>query len=97
MPLPDDVVKKLRVGRVVELELASKALKGVCNVQPATPHRRVNVHGCCVNHSYRVPITLDPSATLNASTPPGDFENTPSSGKFQAPFRNLNPLCAGEL
>jgi len=97
LELPAEALEKLRKGKVVNLELASKALNGAWNVQPATPHGHVNVHGCCVNHWYRVPITLDPSTTVDARAPEGDFENKPSGGKFQAPFRNFNPPCAGQL
>merc|ERR1719203_1277449 len=90
LELPAEALEKLRKGKVVELELTSKALNGAWNVQPATPHGHVNVHGCCVNHWFRVPVTLDPKSSKTACGPEGEFGNKPSGGRFVAPFRNLD-------
>merc|ERR1712176_237737 len=77
-------------GEKVELQLTSKALNGAWNVQPASPKGHHNVHGCCVNHWFQVPITLDPSTSKDTIPPEGDFANKPSGGKFATPFRNLD-------
>jgi hypothetical protein len=38
--------------------LSSKAFNAAWNVQPESPN--YNAHGCCVNHWYKVPVTVDP-------------------------------------
>ena len=87
IPLPDDIRQKLEAGEKVDLTLTSKAFNSAWNVQPENPN--YNAHGCCVNHWYRVPITLCPNITEDISAK-GEFGNTPSGGKFTAPFRNLD-------
>lgn len=98
IPLPEHMQERLKKGEKVEIELTSKALNGAWNVQPATPHGHTNVHGCCVNHWFRVPVMLDPKSTNDACAPDGDFANKPSGGKFGAPFRNNDlPGASGRL
>ena len=87
IPLPEDLRQKLEAGEKVDLTLTSKAFNSAWNVQPESPN--YNAHGCCVNHWYRVPITLSPKATEDIPSQ-GEFGNTPSGGKFTAPFRNLD-------
>lgn len=86
IPLPDDLRKKLEDGEKVELTLTSKAFNSAWNVQPENPN--YNAHGCCVNHWYRVPITVSPTTPEDIKFK-GEFGNSPSGGKFTAPFRNL--------
>ena len=86
IPLPDDLRKKLQAGEKVELTLTSKAFNSAWNVQPENPN--YNAHGCCVNHWYRVPITVSPTTPEDIKFK-GEFGNSPSGGKFTAPFRNL--------
>merc|ERR1712083_158957 len=52
------------------------------------PLPNYNAHGCCVNHWYRVPITVSPTTPEDIKFK-GEFGNSPSGGKFTAPFRNL--------
>merc|ERR1711967_178342 len=88
---------KLQDGQRVELELTSKALNTSWNVQPENPTPNVNAHGCCVNHWYRVPVTVCPHVKDNVKAPDGDFGNKPSGGRFATPFRNLDhPVVAEE-
>ena len=86
IPLPDDLRQKLQDGEKVELTLTSKAFNSAWNVQPENPN--YNAHGCCVNHWYRVPITISPTTPEDIKFE-GEFRNSPSGGKFTAPFRNL--------
>ena len=65
-----------------------KAFNAAWNVQPENVN--YNAHGCCVNHWYRVPITLDPKITDDIKSTEGEFGNVPSGGKFTKPFRNLD-------
>lgn len=88
VPIPDDMRKKLKSGEEVELTLTSKALNTAWNVQPENV--QYNAHGCCVNHWYRVPVTLNPTVTKNLKAPEGDFANKPSGGKFATRFCNLD-------
>merc|ERR1719408_380819 len=88
IPIPDEMRWKLQDGQRVEVELTSKALNTAWNVQPESPTPNVNAHGCCVNHWYRVPITLCPHALDNQKAADGDFGNKPSGGRFATPFRN---------
>jgi hypothetical protein len=71
--------------------VTSKALNTEWNVQPESPQANYNPHGCCVNHWYRVPVSIDPQAKVDKRGEVGDFENKPSGGKFTRPFLNLNP------
>jgi len=86
IPLPDELRQKLQDGEKVELTLTSKAFNSAWNVQPESPN--YNAHGCCVNHWYRVPITVSPTTPEDIKFK-GEFGNSPSGGKFTAPFRNL--------
>jgi len=70
--------------------LTSKALNTSWNVQPENPGPNYNCHGCCVNHWYRVPVTLCPRAPTDVQAPDGDFANKPSGGRFATPFRNMD-------
>ena len=36
-----------------------QAFNSAWNVQPENPN--YNAHGCCVNHWYKVPVTLNPN------------------------------------
>merc|ERR1711920_1023279 len=97
IPIPDEMRWKLQDGQRVELVLTSKALNTAWNVQPENPTPNVNAHGCCVNHWYRVPITLCPNSPDHVKAPDGDFGNKPSGGRFSTPFRNLDsPSRAAE-
>ena len=64
-------------------------------MQPERCEPNYNPHGCCVNHWYRVPVVLDPTAKCDAfGEDEGDFPNKPSGGKFRRPFRHLDS-CNG--
>lgn len=92
--IPPSLVNDLKKGKRVSLELTSKALNTAWNVQPPTPDVTYNPHGCCVNHWYRVPVTVDPRVRVNSLPQPDPeepFENKPSGGKFKSPFRHLDP------
>lgn len=88
--LPQEMQDKLSRGQLVELELCSKALNTSWNVQPETAAPNLNPHGCCVNHWFRVPVTLDPKAKADVQAPDGDFKNKPSGGCFRRPFQHFN-------
>jgi sulfite oxidase len=90
IPIPDSARKKLKEGQAVDLVLTSKALNTAWNVQPENPSPNVNAHGCCVNHWYRVPVTLCPKSPDHVKAADGDFGNKPSGGRFATPFRNLD-------
>jgi sulfite oxidase len=97
IPIPDEMRWKLQDGQRVEIELTSKALNTAWNVQPENPTPNVNAHGCCVNHWYRVPVSLCPHSQDNVKAPDGDFGNKPSGGRFATPFRNQEqPEAAAE-
>lgn len=89
IPIPEDMRWKLQEGQRVNMVLASKALNAAWNIQPENPAPNVNAHGCCVNHWYRVPITVDPHAPDHIKAPDGDFGNKPSGGRFATRFRNF--------
>eukprot|EP00942_MAST-04A_sp_MAST-4A-sp1_P014221 g14221.t1 len=84
IPIPEDLRNKLSSGERVDLTLSSKAFNAAWNVQPSEPN--YNAHGCCVNHWYKVPVTLDPSISENISQPGQNYQNKPSGGKFTRPF-----------
>jgi len=88
VPLPDAVREALLAGEQVPLTLTSKAFNAAWNVQPENPN--YNAHGCCVNHWYRVPVTLCPNAKENQPGAVGEFGNKPSGGQFTTPFLNLD-------
>jgi len=90
VPIPDEMRWKLQEGQPVDLTLTSKALNASWNVQPENPTPQINAHGCCVNHWYRVPITMCPKAKDHKKAEDGDFGNKPSGGRFATPFRNLD-------
>jgi len=90
IPVPDEMRQKIQRGEPVELVLTSKALNASWNVQPENPNPSYNAHGCCVNHWYRVPVTLDPRTSKDVKAPDGDFGNKPSGGRFARPFRNFD-------
>jgi sulfite oxidase len=90
VPIPDEMRKELMEGRKAYLTLTSKALNASWNVQPENPTPQINAHGCCVNHWYRVPVTMCPKAKENVKGEDGDFANKPSGGRFATPFRNLD-------
>jgi sulfite oxidase len=90
VPIPDEVRWKLQGGQPVDLTLTSKALNAAWNMQPENPTPNVNAHGCCVNHWYRVPVTICPKTKHNIKAEDGDFGNKPSGGRFATPFRNLD-------
>merc|ERR1712146_315816 len=84
-------------GQPVKLELTSKALNASWNVQPESPVPNWNSHGCCVNHWYRVPVTVDPNIVDDKIAPDGEFANKPSGGRFATPFRNFNKSSPSRL
>jgi len=88
--IPEEMRTKLQKGQRVNLMLASKALNAAWNVQPENPYPNVNAHGCCVNHWYRVPVTLCPKSKEHIKAPDGDFGNKPSGGRFATRFCNLD-------
>jgi len=90
IPIPEDMRRKLLAGEKVETVLTSKALNASWNVQPESPEPNWNSHGCCVNHWYRVPVTICPRTQFDLKAPDGDFGNKPSGGSFTTPFRNLD-------
>ena len=87
IPIPDDLRARLSRGERVELVLTSKAFNSAWNVQPENVN--YNAHGCCVNHWYRVPVTLCPKAAKDVRGEEGDFANKPSGGKFAKPFEHF--------
>jgi len=90
IPIPEEMSRKLQNGDAVETVLTSKALNSSWNVQPENPNPSYNAHGCCVNHWYRVPVTLCPKRSEDIKAPDGDFGNKPSGGRFTRPFRNFD-------
>merc|ERR1719356_804229 len=90
IPIPEEMSQKLQDGDSVEMVLTSKALNASWNVQPENPNPSYNAHGCCVNHWYRVPVTLCPKCSEDVKAPDGDFGNKPSGGRFTRPFRNFD-------
>ena len=96
IPIPDEMRKELISGKGKEIILTSKALNTSWNVQPETMEANWNSHGCCVNHWYRVPVTLCPNTDCDVRSPEGDYANKPSGGYFRRPFRNLDQPCDAE-
>jgi len=90
IPIPDEMRWRLQDGQRVEIELVSKALNSSWNMQPENPLPNVNAHGCCVNHWYRVPVTVCPHSPNHVKPADGDFANKPSGGRFARPFRNMD-------
>ena len=90
IPIPPALRTKLQAGEPVDLILTSKALNSSWNVQPDKMEPNWNSHGCCVNHWYRVPITICPKVKDDVRLPDGDFANKPSGGKFTRPFRHFD-------
>ena len=87
IPIPKEMKMKLLNGQPVELILSSKCFNTAWNVQPSEPN--YNAHGCCVNHWYKVPVTLCPVSTVNVDPPictESPYCNKPSGGHFQKPF-----------
>jgi hypothetical protein len=78
--LPDDVIRKLRKGDLVNLDIYSKAIDGDFNAQPEKMDHGWNVLGICVNHWSKVTIKLDPSL------PEGTLKSPPSIPKPGSPF-----------
>ena len=91
VPLPAEARKRLARGEPVKLELTSKALNTSWNVQPESPDAQWNAHGCCVNHWYKVPVSLDPTKAGDERGAASDFANKPSGGEFRRPFTNMLP------
>mmetsp|Transcript_147404 Transcript_147404/g.274737 ORF Transcript_147404/g.274737 Transcript_147404/m.274737 type:complete len:694 (+) Transcript_147404:70-2151(+) len=90
VPMTDEMRRDLLQGKRVNVELTSKALNASWNIQPENPSPNFNPHGCCVNHWYKVPVTLCPTAKDHIKAADGDFANKPSGGRFATPFRNLD-------
>jgi sulfite oxidase len=88
IPIPQEMRAKLEKGEAVDLVLTSKALNTAWNVQPENPEPNWNAHGCCVNHWYRVPVTVCPKASCDIKAPEGDYANKPSGGRFATRFVN---------
>lgn len=89
VPLLEDVRKKLENGEAVNLDITSKAMKSDFNVQPETIKPYWNARGVCINHWYHVSTTLDPNRAkgeVEANAAEYKFGNTPSGGKFKAPW-----------
>ena len=87
--LSEEMQSKLQNGHQVELVLTSKAFNAAWNVQPDQVN--YNAHGCCVNHLYKVPVTLSSKVPENVKDLSGEFLNKPSGGKFAKPFRHFDP------
>lgn len=96
VPISEETRLKLEKGERVDLLLTSKALNAAWNVQPENPQPNVNPHGCCVNHWYKVPVTLCPKIPEHVKAPDGDFGNKPSGGRFATRFRNLEQPAEAE-
>ncbi len=75
--IPESMRKDLESGKTKNLVLTSKALNAAWNVQPENQEPNWNSHGCCVNHWYRVPVTLDPKVKETVRMADGDFANKP--------------------
>lgn len=90
IPFSFEICKQLQEGKPIKLEITSKALNTSWNVQPEHAEANRNPHGCCVNHWYRVPITVCPHSTCHIPAEKGEFGNRPSGGMFRAPFNNLD-------
>ena len=88
IPFPAELQKKLQAGENVDIVLTSKTFNSAWNVQPENVN--YNAHGCCVNHWYRVPVTLNPTIKESVKADEGEFANKPSGGKFTRPFLNLD-------
>lgn len=86
VPLPSHAKEKLDKGQKVDLVLTSKAFNAAWNVQPEDIN--YNAHGCCVNHCYKVPVTLDPNLRENIIDE-SEFANKPCGGKFRKPFKHF--------
>lgn len=93
IPISEETRSKILAGEPCEVVLCSKALNSAWNVQPDQPKPNWNSHGCCVNHWYRVPVTLCPYSDCDKKCADGDFGNKPSGGKFSRPFRNQDKPC----
>lgn len=105
VPLSENVRQKLLAGEKVDIVLTSKvkeklsqhkppyeclmkAFNSSWNVQPENPN--YNAHGCCVNHWYKVPITLCPNIEENEKSLDNDYANKPSGGYFTKPFKHFD-------
>lgn len=87
--LPDDVRNRLAQGEQVRLEVTSKAMNSDFNVQPETMQPYWNARGVCINHWYRVNVTLDPNRpkeSISHDKTTIEFANTPSGGSFERPW-----------
>eukprot|EP00605_Chrysophyceae_sp_TOSAG23-4_P000270 GSChrysophyteH1.ASY1.ANO1.312.1 assembled CDS len=90
IPIPEEMREALLRGEAQDCVLTSKALNTAWNVQPSEMEPNWNSHGCCVNHWYRVPVTLCPKTDCDLRMSDGDFGNKPSGGRFRTPFRNMD-------
>ena len=90
IPITNEMRETILSGKAVDVVLTSKALNTAWNVQPSEMEPNWNSHGCCVNHWYRVPVTICPKVDCDMHMPDGDFGNKPSGGRFKTPFRNLD-------
>ena len=88
IPIPEEVKEQLKEGKKVEITLTSNAFNSVWNVQPENVN--YNAHGVCVNHWYKLPVTLDPTIEEDVKAEEGEFANKPSGGHFRTPFRNMD-------
>mmetsp|Transcript_9028 Transcript_9028/g.18069 ORF Transcript_9028/g.18069 Transcript_9028/m.18069 type:complete len:636 (-) Transcript_9028:82-1989(-) len=97
VPLAGEALERVKKGEKAEIVLTSKALNTAWNVQPESPDTTFNPHGCCVNHWYKVPVTVDPALKESKRGEVGDFENKPTGGSFKSPFKNFEkpPKKAG--
>ena len=46
----------------------------------------------CVNHWYKLPVTLDPTIEEDVKAEEGEFANKPSGGNFRTSLRNMDQL-----
>lgn len=96
VPVPADVVQKLKDGKKHKFEILSKAVSGDFNVQPSEAEHVYNARGIQINHYYRVPVTADgnlPKGAIirNVEQDKKDrFRNKPSGGQFRIPWKPLN-------
>ena len=71
LPLPQELIDRLKKGESVEVKVCSKAVDGDFNTQPEHMTHGWNVLGICVNHWSTIAVTLDPQLS------PGEVRSPP--------------------
>ena len=84
-PLSEEVKEKLKSGNKVTIELVSKGVDNMFNVQPDKVLPYYNARGVVVNHQYRVPVVLDPKLEKGRVIvcKGEDHFNPPTGGHFR--------------